>query len=47
MRNMSWFGLEHEEQVAIFLGLFVIGKRSFLDFGSVIEVAGYFILLET
>lgn len=42
---MSGFGLEHEEQVAIFLRLFVIWKGSFQDLGRIIEVAGHFILL--
>jgi hypothetical protein len=43
---MSRFRLKHEEQVAIFLGLLIIWKRSFLDFGGIIEVAGDFVLLE-
>ncbi len=44
---MSRFGLEHEKQVAVLLGLLVIRKRSFLDFGGIIELASDFILLES
>ncbi len=43
--NVSWLGLEQEEQVAVFLCLFVVGEEAFLQFEAVFEVAGYFVLL--
>ena len=42
---MTRLGLEQEEQVAIFLSLFVIGEEALLEIESVLEMVGYFILL--
>jgi hypothetical protein len=46
MGNVAWFGLEEEEQVAVFLRLVVIGKEAFLEFEAVTKVVGDFILLQ-
>jgi hypothetical protein len=45
MRNVSWFGLEEEEQVAVFLCLFVVGEEALLQFEAVCQVICDFILL--
>lgn len=44
---MAWFGLEEEEQIAVFLRLLVIGKETFLEFEAVCKVVGDFILLRS
>lgn len=43
--NMSRLGLEQKEQIAVFLGLFIIREETFLQFCSFLEMARYFILL--
>jgi len=45
MSDVSRFGLEEEEEVAIFLGLVIIGEEAFLNVCSIIEMAGDLILL--
>jgi len=45
MCNMSRFGLEKEQQVAVFLGLLIVGENALLGIGRIIEMAGNFILL--
>jgi len=47
MGNVAWFGLEEEEQIAVFLCLLVIGKETFLEFEAVCKVVGDFILLQS
>jgi hypothetical protein len=47
MRNVSWFGLEEEEQVAVFLCLLVVRKETFLQFEAVCQVVCDFVLLHT
>lgn len=42
---MPRFGLEEEEQVAVFLRLFVVGEEAFLEFEAVCEVVCDFVLL--
>lgn len=42
---MTRLGLEQEEQVAIFLSLFVIGEEALLEIESVLEMICDFILL--
>jgi hypothetical protein len=44
--DVSWFGLQQEKQVAVFLGLIVAWKCSFLDVGRIFKVARDFILLQ-
>ena len=46
MGNVTWFGLEEEQQVAVFLRLLVVGKEAFLEFEAVCKVVGDFILLQ-
>jgi hypothetical protein len=46
MGNVAWFGLEEEEQVAVFLRLVVVGKEAFLEFEAVAKVVCDFILLQ-
>jgi hypothetical protein len=46
MGDMTRLGLQEEQEVAIFLGSFVIGKESFLWIGGIIEVACDFVLLQ-
>ena len=43
---MARFGLEEEEQVAVFLRLFVVGEEAFLEFEAVCKVVGDFVLLD-
>jgi hypothetical protein len=45
MRNVSRFGLEEEEQVAVFLGLFVVWEEALLQFEAVCQVVCDFVLL--
>ena len=45
MRNVPWFGLEQKQQVAIFLCLFVIWEKPFLEFKAVCEMVCDFVLL--
>jgi hypothetical protein len=43
--DVSRLGLQQEKEIAIFLGLVIIGKEAFLNIGRIFEVAGDFILL--
>lgn len=45
MSDVSWFRLQQEQQVAVFLCLLVVGERSFLQFKSILQVACDFVLL--
>ena len=45
MRNVSWFGLEEEEQIAVFLCLFVVREEALLQFEAVCQVVCDFVLL--
>jgi len=47
MGNVSRFGLEKEEEISIFLSLFIVGKEPFLEIGSIFKMACDLILLET
>jgi hypothetical protein len=47
MRNMSWFGLEKEQQIAVFLCLFIVWEEALLQFEAICEVVCHFILLHT
>lgn len=47
MGNVSGFGLEEKQQVAVFLSLFVVGEEAFLEFDAVRKVICDFILLHT
>lgn len=44
--NVTRFGLQEEQKVAVFLGSFIIREESLLWVGGVIEVARDFVLLE-
>lgn len=44
--NVTRFGLQEEQKVAVFLGSFIIREESLLWIGGVIEVARDFVLLE-
>lgn len=46
MGNVTRFGLEEEQQVAVFLRLLVVGEEAFLEFEAVGKVVGDFILLQ-
>lgn len=45
--DMTRFGLEKEEQIAIFLSFLVVGEETLLGINSFVEVICNFILLET
>ena len=43
---MTRFGLEEEEQVAVFLSLVIVGEETLLRVCGIIQMTGNFILLE-
>jgi len=43
--NVSGFGLEEEEQIAVFLRLFVVGEEALLQLQAFGKVVGDFVLL--
>ncbi len=43
--DVARLGLKEEEEIAILLGLLVVGEESFLQIGSIFEMASYFVLL--
>lgn len=45
MSDVTGFGLEEEEQVAIFLSFVVVGEETLLGVCSVVQMAGDFVLL--
>ena len=45
--NVAWFGLQEEEEVAIFLSFFVVGERSLLHVDRILKMACDFVLLPT
>jgi hypothetical protein len=44
--DVTRFGLQEEQKIAIFLGSFVVGEESLLWIGGIIKVARNFVLLE-
>ena len=47
MGNMPRLRLQQEHQVAVLLGLVVIGESTLLHIGSIFKITGNFILLES
>jgi hypothetical protein len=47
MGDVSRFGLEEKEQVAVLLCLFVVREETFLQFEAVCQVVCDFVLLHT
>lgn len=45
MGDVTGFGLEQEEEIAVFLGLLIVWEKSLLGIGRIVEVAGDFVLL--
>ena len=45
MRNVPRLGLEQEEEVTIFLCLFIVREETLLDIGGLIQMVGHFVLL--
>jgi hypothetical protein len=45
MGDVTWFGLEEEQKIAVFLCLFVIWEEAFLDFSAILQMAGHFFAL--
>ena len=45
MRNVSRFGLQEEEQIAVFLRLFVVGEEALLQLEAISKVICDFVLL--
>lgn len=46
MCNVSRLRLQKKQQVAVFLRLIIIGEDTFLDFSSIFEMTGDFVLLQ-
>lgn len=46
MRDMPGLRLQEKQEIAIFLRLVIIWENTFLNLGSILEVAGDFILLQ-
>lgn len=45
MGDVTGFGLQEKEEVAVFLGPVIVGEESFLRIGRVIQVTGDFVSL--
>jgi hypothetical protein len=45
MSDMTGFGLQEEQEVAIFLRFLIVGKEAFLKVGGIFQVICNFILL--
>lgn len=45
MGNVPRLRLEQEQKIAVFLCLFIVGEEAFLQFGSLVEMTGNFVLL--
>jgi hypothetical protein len=45
VRDVARLGLQQEQQVAVFLRLFVVREGALLDLGAALEMAGNFFAL--